>query len=142
GGRQPTGAAPGRERSPAPVGVSPLVPHRAGSAVLHRWASAHWCRTGPGAQSCTSGLTPTVRRLRERGSAMTSPGYTTKDLVYYTGLFAGIILVYLGLGPLGVHPILSLLLGLGVGVGLGWLLERLYTGSSSAKPRDPNDYPE
>jgi hypothetical protein len=56
-------------------------------------------------------------------------GYTVSDLVYYTGLFVGIIVVF-GVGrPYGFHPLLILLVGVLVGAGLGFGLERLYTNS-------------
>jgi hypothetical protein len=52
--------------------------------------------------------------------------YTVNDLVYYSGLFLGIIVVF-GLGrPYGIHPIVTLVVGLVVGVGLGYTLERVY----------------
>ena len=62
-------------------------------------------------------------------SFASGPGYTMNDLVYYTGLFLGIIVVF-GLGrPYGFHPLLMLVVGLIVGVGLGYTLERLYRNS-------------
>lgn len=57
------------------------------------------------------------------------PGYTVNDLVYYGGLFGGLIVVYLAGRPYGVHPIALLVGGLVVGVGLGYVLERLYDRS-------------
>jgi hypothetical protein len=68
---------------------------------------------------------------------MAGPGYTVNDLVYYMGLFGGIIGVYLGTAPLGLHPLLRLVGGLIVGVGCGWVLEKLYT-KATRWPDDPN----
>jgi hypothetical protein len=68
------------------------------------------------------------------------PGYTVADLVYYAGLFGGIILVYLALQPLGVHPLVRLVAGLAVGIGLGYLFETAYRRSKSKK--DPNEHDE
>jgi hypothetical protein len=72
------------------------------------------------------------------------PDYTVKDLVYYTGLFAGIIVVYLLLAPFGLHPLLKLVPAIFVGAGLGWACEQLYT-RSRRPPRDPHrddDWPQ
>ncbi len=69
---------------------------------------------------------------------MKPPGYTVKDLLYYTGLFAGIIAVYLALAPFGVHPIIRLVGGLIVGVGAGWLLEKAYlSAKAGGEDREP-----
>lgn len=57
------------------------------------------------------------------------PGYTVKDLVYYGGLFGGLIVVYLAGRPYGVHPLILLVGGIIVGVGVGYVLERLYERS-------------
>ncbi len=57
-----------------------------------------------------------------------APQYTTKDLVYYSGMFLGLAATYVLLESLGVsNQIVKLLGGLTVGVGCGWLLEKLYT---------------
>jgi hypothetical protein len=72
---------------------------------------------------------------------MQGPGYTVKDLFYYGGLFAGIILVSTTLQPWGIHPLFRLLLGLGLGVGLGWLLERIYENMVASR-RSPEDLDE
>ena len=57
---------------------------------------------------------------------MKGPGYTTRDLAYYAGLFGGIMLVYLICQPYGVHPVVRLIVGLIVGVALGWMTERAF----------------
>jgi hypothetical protein len=63
------------------------------------------------------------------GMLKNGSGYTISDLVYYTGLFFGIIVVF-GVGrPYGFHPLLILLVGVLVGAGLGYSLERLYKNS-------------
>ena len=61
------------------------------------------------------------------------PNYTVKDLVYYIGLFGGIIATYLILKPFEFHQIIVLIAGLVVGVGLGWLLETAYTSAQRKK---------
>ncbi|RCS46268.1 hypothetical protein DTL42_14940 [Bremerella cremea] len=48
------------------------------------------------------------------------PGYTIDDLIYYTGLFGGIIITYLLLENLPIHHIIRLIIALIVGVGTGW----------------------
>ena len=63
------------------------------------------------------------------------PRYTLNDLVYYTGLFGGIIAVYLTTRPY-VHPLIALIGGLVVGVGLGYALERAY-----ARTQEPGEKP-
>jgi hypothetical protein len=54
-------------------------------------------------------------------------GYGVKDLIYYGGVFAGIIIVYLTLEMFEVMPLVRLVAGLVVGVALGWSLETLFT---------------
>ena len=57
-----------------------------------------------------------------------APQYSTRDLVYYGGLFAGVIITHLLLQSMGVNNrIITLVAGLIVGVGLGWLLEKAFT---------------
>lgn len=57
-----------------------------------------------------------------------APQYTTKDLVYYSGLFLGLATTYVLLESMGVsNQIVKLLAGLAVGVGCGWLLEKVYS---------------
>lgn len=68
---------------------------------------------------------------------MKAPEYTFKDLIYYAGLFLGIIGTYLILQSMGINPIVRLIVGLVVGVGIGWGLERLYL-SIDPKDRDPD----
>jgi hypothetical protein len=53
-------------------------------------------------------------------------GYTVNDLVYYSGLFLGIIAVFSVGRPYGYHPILLLVVGMCAGVGLGYVMERFY----------------
>ena len=57
---------------------------------------------------------------------MKGPGYTVKDLVYYTGMFSGIILVFAAAKPYGIQPIFCFIGGLIVGAGLGWMAEQIY----------------
>lgn len=61
-----------------------------------------------------------------------APQYTTRDLVYYGGLFLGLCTTYVLLESMGVHnQWVKLGGGLAVGVGCGWLLEKVYTDSDS-----------
>ena len=53
-------------------------------------------------------------------------GYTVNDLVYYSGMFLGIIVVFGVCRPYGIHPIISLVIGIVVGAGLGYTMERVY----------------
>lgn len=64
------------------------------------------------------------------------PGYTISDLVYYGGLFGGVIVVYLATKSMAIHPIVRLGVGLVVGVGLGWAFERAYRQSQGGTPPD------
>ena len=53
---------------------------------------------------------------------MNAPGYTEKDLYWYAGLIAGILIAYFVLGWIGVtHKIVRVLISFVVGSGLGWL---------------------
>jgi len=61
-----------------------------------------------------------------------APQYTTKDLVYYGGMFLGISVTYVLLESIGVTSQWGKLGGgLVVGIGCGWLLEKVYTDSDS-----------
>ncbi|PQO32747.1 hypothetical protein DTL21_21410 [Bremerella cremea] len=55
------------------------------------------------------------------------PGYTIDDLIYYTGLFGGIIVTYLLLENLPIHHIIRLIIALVVGVGTGWCATYFFT---------------
>ena len=56
-----------------------------------------------------------------------APQYTTKDLVYYSGLFVGLGVTYTMLPQVGVtNRFVSLVVAVIVGVGCGWLAERIY----------------
>jgi len=59
---------------------------------------------------------------------MQGPGYSVKDLVWYSGLLAGIVLVYTLTIPYAdeLHQLVRFALGVAVGVGLGWGLETAY----------------
>jgi len=66
---------------------------------------------------------------------MSGPGLSEKDLYYYGGLFAGIIIAYVGLTRLGVHnTFVRLVVGLILGVGLGWFLERTFNKAKDGEP--------
>ena len=61
-----------------------------------------------------------------------APQYTTRDLVYYGGLFLGLATTYVLLESLGVtNQFVKLIGGLVVGVGCGWVLEKVYTSGDS-----------
>ena len=70
---------------------------------------------------------------------MKGPGYTVEDLVFYTGLFGGIILVFVGLAPFGVHTIVRLIGGLVVGLGVGWAFTKAYNSMKSNR-NDPDRF--
>ena len=63
------------------------------------------------------------------------PGYTVEDLVFYMGLFAGIIGVYLALEPYEVHRLVRLLGGIVVGAGLGWVMLKVYQMGKDSGPK-------
>lgn len=69
--------------------------------------------------------------------------YTVGDLFFYSGLFGGILIVYLGLQQLEtpVHPFIRIILGIVVGVGLGYILRRSYEARPPRPPqnRRPDD---
>jgi hypothetical protein len=75
---------------------------------------------------------------QNRGSG---PGYTVADLVWYSGLIAGMVGTYFALMPLGVQKWVSLVAGLVVGIGLGWLGETIYRQSKRRRPPDRQDGP-
>jgi hypothetical protein len=64
-------------------------------------------------------------------------GYTINDLVYYSGLFLGIIVVFSIGRPYGLHPIITLIVGIVVGAGLGYVAERLYRNSKRGGDSGP-----
>jgi hypothetical protein len=65
------------------------------------------------------------------------PGYTVKDLVYWTGLIGGISVTYLALKDTEMHRFLKLLISLGVGVAAGVVAEYAYRVLTA--PRPPRD---
>ncbi len=76
------------------------------------------------------------------------PGYTVDDLIYYMGLFGGIIIGVLTLRQMGyqdtavfgIRGIVPLLGGLALGVLLGFIVEQAWR-QMKAGPRDPGDGP-
>lgn len=58
--------------------------------------------------------------------------YTMEDLVWYTGLFGGIILVHQGLQGVVDHNLIRLLIGGCVGIGLGWGMTLVYRSLKAA----------
>jgi hypothetical protein len=64
--------------------------------------------------------------------------YTVGDLVYYTGLFFGIIVVFAIARPHRFHPVLVLLVGACIGVGLGYALERAYESARRNSDSGPD----
>ena len=55
------------------------------------------------------------------------PGYTVRDLVYWSGLIAGAVAGYGILAPVGdLHPLVRLLGMLACGVACGFLCETVY----------------
>lgn len=70
---------------------------------------------------------------------MKGPGYTVDDLIYYLGLFGGIIVTYQVLAQFDVMPIIRLIAGLVVGVGLGFVSLSIYKSLNAPPPQDPDD---
>jgi hypothetical protein len=62
------------------------------------------------------------------------PGYTVADLVWYSGLIAGVVGTYFALAPVDVQKWVKLVAGLVVGIGLGWLGETIYRQSQRRRP--------
>ncbi|MEW4455566.1 hypothetical protein AB1L30_23050 [Bremerella sp. JC817] len=61
------------------------------------------------------------------------PGYTIDDLIYYTGLFAGLIGTFLTLNavvPEWPHIAKLIIAGI-VGIGLGWCCTTFFSRSSN-----------
>lgn len=67
------------------------------------------------------------------------PGYTVKDLVFYGGLFAGLIIVVPLARQNGIHPLVGLLGGGVVGMGLGWMMLKAYESMNSQNTKFPGD---
>ena len=63
---------------------------------------------------------------------MASPQYTTKDLVFYTGLMGGMIITVTAMRPLGYHGLVNLICGGIAGMILGNLALKVYEGVSNA----------
>ncbi|MEZ4318892.1 MAG: hypothetical protein R3F61_15365 [Myxococcota bacterium] len=57
--------------------------------------------------------------------------YKMSDLVFYIGLFGGIILTYRGLVGVVETGLFRLIIGAVVGIGLGWLLGVVYSALNS-----------
>lgn len=71
---------------------------------------------------------------------MPGPGYTVKDLVYYSGLFGGICLVYVGTRQVAIHHILRLIISIVAGLGLGWAALSAYESSRQKNPPRDDDF--
>ncbi len=69
-------------------------------------------------------------------SGIKGPGYTVNDLVYWTGMIAGIVAVFAIGKPYGVDRIILLIGGVVAGAGLGFVLEKVYKNSSQPPPSD------
>jgi|GEM_PF-4466591 len=56
-----------------------------------------------------------------------APQYTTRDLVYYSGLFVGVGVSYTIMGQMGIGNRFVMLLGaFAIGIGCGWLADTIY----------------
>ena len=64
--------------------------------------------------------------------------YTVQDLVYWSGVIAGIIIVYVSLTPFDVLPVIRFGAGVVAGIGLGWISERLYESLRRPPPGRDN----
>lgn len=68
---------------------------------------------------------------------MAGPGYTVSDLVYWSGLFLGVIIAFVGGRHLGItNHIVLLVAGLALGVPLGMVFEKAYRGGGPPPPED------
>jgi uncharacterized membrane protein len=66
---------------------------------------------------------------------MAGPGYTVRDLMWWTGFIAGTVIVTLSLRPMEVLPqFWCTIVGMAVGVGVGYLLETAYVRSRAPRP--------
>lgn len=65
---------------------------------------------------------------------MRAPNYTLGDLLFYVGVFAGLIVMHFVLMPWGVHPIIRLIIGGLFGAGIGWCLEQMYRRVQRPQP--------
>lgn len=70
------------------------------------------------------------------------PGYTVKDLVFWIGLFTGLIVTYLVMEAFEIHRIVRLLVGLVVGLGVGWVLTKAFEFGKVPPDREPEDREE
>jgi len=62
--------------------------------------------------------------------------YKMSDLVFYIGLFGGIILTNQALLGVIDTGLFRLIIGVGVGVGLGWAFGKVYAALNAADKRD------
>ena len=69
---------------------------------------------------------------------MAEQPYTIGDLVYYSGLFAGMIAGTLTLRAYEAHHLVQLLGGVACGVVLGFVCDQIYQ-RMKAPPRGPGD---
>ncbi len=67
-----------------------------------------------------------------------SPGYTINDLMYWSGMIAGIVTVVLIGKQYGIDRIFLLIGGIVLGAGLGYTLEMAYR-KSMEPPRPPSE---
>ena len=49
--------------------------------------------------------------------------YGIKDLLFYSGLFGGIIITFLALESFEIHRLIRLIIGVFVGAGIGYLMQ-------------------
>ena len=58
-----------------------------------------------------------------------------REGIYYAGLMGGVAATTVGLRSLGVHHIVSVIIGGVVGLSLGWALERTYSNWKAGQQR-------
>jgi hypothetical protein len=70
------------------------------------------------------------------GSLSKGPGYTVNDLVYWSGMIAGIVGVVTIGRSYGVNQLVLLIGGIVLGAGLGFTLERAYRSLNQPPSQD------
>lgn len=74
--------------------------------------------------------------------AKSGPGYTIDDLIFYAGLFAGLIITFVATEGMDVHRVVRLIGGGLVGSALGWGALKVYHRMTIPDSSQDDDRPD